>query len=81
MIDERTKFRDFFSEKELVFYKNINDLADKLLKYSYDDKLRVKIAKRGRDKYFRYFNSTLVAQFIIEKTLGLKDTKNYLWHN
>ena len=81
MIDERTKFRDFFSENELVFYKNINDLADKLLKYSYDDKSRIKIAKRGRDKYFKYFNSTLVAQFIIEKTLGLKDTKNYLWHN
>ena len=81
MIDERTRFRDFFSEKELVFYKNINDLSEKLLKYSNDDKLRIKIAKKGRDKYFKYFNSTIIAQFIIEKTLDTGNTKKYLWSN
>ena len=71
----------FFSEKELVFYKNINDLSEKLLKYSNDDKLRIKIAKKGRDKYFKYFNSTIIAQFIIEKTLDTGNTRKYLWSN
>ena len=72
MIDEKTKFNDFFSDEEIVFYKNINDLAEKVLKYSYDDNLRKKIAKNGRDKYFKFFNSNLVAQYIIDKTFDQK---------
>ena len=29
----------------------------------------------------KYFNSTLVAEFIIDKTLGINNKKNYLWNN
>ena len=32
LIDEKTKFRDFFSDKEMVFYKKINDLSEKITK-------------------------------------------------
>ena len=81
MIDEKTKFRNFFSEKELVFYKNIDDLSYKISKYSTDDRARRKIAKKGREKYFKYFNSSIVADFIINKTFGVNDDKDYLWHN
>ena len=28
----------------------------------------------------KYFNSNLVADFIIKKTLDLKNKKKYLWH-
>ncbi len=80
MIDEKTKFNDFFTDEEIVFYKNINDLAEKVLKYSYDDNLRKKIAKNGRDKYFKFFNSNLVAQYIIDKTFDQKSKNRYLWH-
>ena len=81
MIDERTRFSDFFNDQELIFYKNIDDLAEKILKYSYDDNLRKKIAKKGRDKYFKYFNSTIIAEYIIEKTFNLKSSNKYIWHN
>ena len=46
-------------------------------KYSNDDILRKKIAKKGRDKYFKYFNSTLVADFIIKKAFSIKSEKFY----
>ena len=49
----------------------------KIIKYSNDNKLRCKIAKKGRDKYFKYFNSTIVADFIINKTIGTK--KKFYW--
>ena len=62
----------------MVFYKNLNDLSEKIIKISRDDKLRRKIAKNGKKKYMKYFNSTEVANFIISKTLELKD-KRYLW--
>tara|TARA_B100000963_G_scaffold358154_1_gene382088 strand:- start:6522 stop:8654 length:2133 start_codon:yes stop_codon:yes gene_type:complete len=81
LIDEKTQYRDFFNNKEMVFYKNASDLSEKILKISNDDKLRKSIAKKGKFKYMKFFNSTIVADFIINKTLGLKTKNKYLWHN
>ena len=81
LIDEKTKYRDFFSNNEMVFYKNLNDLAEKIQKISRDDKLRRKIARKGKNKYMKYFNSTKVAEFIIDKGLDLKNKNKYFWHN
>ena len=39
----------------------------------------MKNCKKGRDKYFKYFNSTVVADFIINKTFGSK--KKFYWEN
>ncbi len=33
LIDERTLYRDFFSDKEMIFYKDVDDLSSKILKY------------------------------------------------
>ena len=81
LIDEKTQYRDFFNDKEMVFYKNISDLSEKILKVSNDEKLRKNLGKRGKEKYMKFFNSTLVAEFIINKTLGINKNKNFLWNN
>tara|TARA_Y100000591_G_scaffold265295_1_gene238818 strand:- start:767 stop:1102 length:336 start_codon:yes stop_codon:yes gene_type:complete len=80
LIDEKTCYNDFFDNSEMVFYKNITDLSEKIEKISEDEKLRKSIGRRGKEKYMKYFNSNLVADFIIEKTLDLKNKKKYLWH-
>ena len=80
LIDEKTQYRDFFKNDEMVFYKNLNDLSEKIMKISKDDKLRKKIAHKGKYKYMKFFNSTNVANFIINKTLEIKD-KRYLWES
>ena len=72
-------FNNFFSNNEMVFYKSINDLSEKITKISSDEKLRKKIAKNGKLKYMKYFNSDLVSEYIIDKTLGIKSNKIYLW--
>ena len=77
MIDEKTKIGNFFNNREIVLYKNISDLSEKLIKYSNDNKARNKIAKLGRMKYFKYFNSTIIAEFILNKTFENK--KKYYW--
>ena len=64
----------------MVFYKNLNDLSEKIEKLSRDEKLRKEIGKKGRDKYLRFFNSNLVADFIINKTLNIDTKYKYLWH-
>ncbi len=77
LIDEKTHYRDFFEDDEMVFYKNISDLSEKILKLTKDDNLRRKIGKKGKLKYMKYFNSTLVAEFIINKTFQLNNKKFY----
>tara|TARA_B100000941_G_scaffold88742_1_gene61439 strand:+ start:926 stop:3061 length:2136 start_codon:yes stop_codon:yes gene_type:complete len=81
LIDEKTQYKNFFSDKEMVFYKNVNDLSEKILKISRDEKLRKSIARNGKKKYMKYFNSELVAEFIINKTLNIKSNKKYFWHD
>ncbi len=78
-IDEKTCYSDFFTNNELVTYKNDNDLIEKIYKYKKNDNERKLIAKKGKMKYLKYFNSTLVAEFIINKTYDIK--KKYYWEN
>ena len=81
LIDEKTQYNHFFNNNEMVFYKNLSDLSEKILKLSRDDKLRRKIGRNGKLKYLKYFNSDLVSNFIINRTLDIKDKKKYLWEN
>ena len=59
LIDEKTCYNHFFDESEMVFYKNISDLSEKIEKISEDEKLRKLIGQKGKLKYTKYFNSTL----------------------
>ena len=76
-IDKKTCYHDFFSDKEMIFYTNLNDLTEKIQKYKKNKYERKKIAKNGKKKYFKYFNSNIVSQFIINKTFEFKTTKTY----
>ena len=79
MIDEKTKIGNFFNKDEIVLYNTVSDLSEKIIKFSNDNKLRNKIAKKGRAKYFKHFNSTIIAEYIINKTL--RNNKRYYWEN
>ncbi len=79
LIDEKTQYRNFFNDNEMVFYKNVNDLSEKIIKISNDDKLRKKIARNGKLKYMNYFNSNKVAEYIISKTFDIKNKKGFYW--
>ena len=80
-IDEKTKFDHFFNANELVFYKNIDDLSEKMQKLSLDDNLRKKIAKRGWLKYHKFFNSQIVSDYMINKVFNLSRNNKTLWGN
>ena len=77
-VDEKTYLSDFFSNKKVVL-QDLNDLSYKMNKYKKDKNNRKKIARSGRKFYFKYFNSTLVAEFIINKTLDLKSSQSFIW--
>ena len=78
-IDIKTNLNNFFKKDEVIFYNSINDLSKKIIKYSKNDKLRKRIAKKGKKKYLKHFNSTLVSEYILNKTLNINHHKKYFW--
>jgi hypothetical protein len=80
-IDEKTKFQDFFKNGEIITYKNEVDLLKKLLSIKDDKKELIRRAKLAKKNYFKYFENTIVSDFIISKTLNTKKKYKYIWDN
>ena len=78
-IDKKTRYNDFFSKNEVIFYNDLDDLGYKLNKYKKDNKIAKKIAQNGRAAYIKKFNSTIVAEFILSKTLGYTSKYKFDW--
>ena len=78
-LDEKTQLSDLFEKSEAIFYSSINDLAEKIFKYKRDNLKRREVARNGKIKYMKYFNSDIVSQYIIDKTFDLKSKNNYIW--
>ena len=78
-VDIKTKLNNFFTNKEVIFYSTLNDLSNKMNFYSKNHKSRNKIAKAGRDKYHKNFDSKIVAQYMINKTMGYKSKQKFIW--
>ena len=64
--------KDFFNKNEIIFYKNIDDLSDKIRFYSKNNKIRQKIARNGKKKYFKLFNEIKISKYILDISLGNK---------
>ena len=78
-IDIKTKLNKIFQHDEVIFYKNINDLTKKIIKYKNSDKLRIKIAKKGMIKYHKHMNSIKISSYMISKTLNIKNKDSFYW--
>ena len=78
-INEKVKFQEIFSENEMVFYKNENDLIEKINDLKNDMNRINKISKNGRDKYFRIFNNQIVSDSILSKVFQRTPYNKYAW--
>ncbi len=81
-IHENTHYNNFFNNKEVIFYTNLSQLSEQIQKFARDDTTRRKIARNGKKKYMKFFNSTIVADFIIKNTFNIDYPKNkFMWEN
>ncbi len=69
-IDKKVKMGSFFNSNEIVSYNDVSDIAEKIRFYKKNDKLRIKIAKKGKEKYFKLFNEVKIAKYLVDKSLG-----------
>ncbi len=78
-VDKKTQLNDFFENDEMIFYNDINDLCYKLNKYKKDILEGKKIARKGKKKYFKFFNSRIISDYIISKTFDIKPKSKIIW--
>ena len=67
-IDKKTQFHKIFDETEVGFYKDLNDLGNKIEKLISNEKKINQYGKNGKNKYFKLFNNKLITKNIIDKT-------------
>jgi len=78
-VDINTKLNDFFSNDEIVFYKNLKDLSEKINLFKENKFKRNLIAKKGKEKYFRIFNNKIISDYICSRLFNKKPVKNLPW--
>ena len=78
-IDKKTQFNDLIGKDSIVYYSNLDDLSYKINKYKKDKKQAKKIAKKGRNIYLKYFNSTIVSDYMLSKLFDYKSSNNFIW--
>ena len=78
-INERVKYQELFSDKEMVFYKNEKDLIEKISVLKKDINKINQISKNGREKYFRIFDNSIISDAIISKVFEKTPKYKYAW--
>ena len=78
-VDFKTKLNDFFSDKEVVFYRSLKDLSQKINYYKNNEIKRREIAKNGKDKYFKIFNNQIISDYICARLYERKPKQIHSW--
>lgn len=81
IIDRRTGYGDIFNDDEMVFYETREEFFEKLKYYSSNPKERMRVAKKGCEKYRKLFNEKVVAKYIMDILFDKLDKSEYCWLN
>ena len=69
-VDRASGYGDIFSDDEMVFYSSEDELFKKLSALKKDDSRRKRIGEAGWKKYSELFNSSVVAQYMLDVVMG-----------
>ena len=78
-IHEDVMYQDFFDNDEIITYKDSIDLIEKLILIKDDTKNLIKRSKNAKKSYFKIFENTIIADFIINKIFGIKKKYKHVW--
>ena len=74
-----TGYDEIFTDEEFVFYRDLDELADKLRYFLKNDGERQRIARNGHERYHAFFSERLVARFIEEVVTDRPLSADYAW--
>ena len=72
-------FASLFPEETLVYFDSTDDLIRELREFHHDDGRRQHWASRCRDFFHREINNKLYSQYIVEASLQLPFSHDYVW--
>jgi len=72
-------YDDIFSDEEFVFYRELDELSDKLRYFLKNDGERQRIARNGYERYHSFFSERLVAAFVADVMTGRPFSHDYVW--
>ena len=78
-IPESTGLKEIIPPEAAIFYRDYEDLVDKILYYHTHDTERKRTAEAGRIASHKRFSSERIARFMIELTIGLPLSERYEW--
>ena len=78
-IHENYDYHDFLNKNEIVFYKNITDLNNKIIYYKNNQSKLKKIARNGYYKSHKIFNNKIISDYIVKKSMNLKISHKLPW--
>jgi hypothetical protein len=79
MLQESTGFKDIFNDDEVAFYKTEEEFYDKLEYFAKNSKKRMKVAKKGYNKYVKYFNEKVVTKYMADILFSELNKEDYIW--
>lgn len=78
---DKGNMRHFFSENEVVFFANLDELVKKVCHFHHDDAHRQAVASAGHSFYHHHFSGAKVTRYMVETALQIPYTEEYLWQD
>jgi spore maturation protein CgeB len=73
--------QQFFTNKEVLYYHDVPDLVEQLLRVQQDDAERRAIAAAGRARYHQLFSGERTLNFMLETLFERPYSSNYEWQD
>jgi len=73
------RFDQLFPMESIAYFTDEDDLTRLITEFYHDDDKRCQWAKTARQFMHKEINSTLYAQYIVETSMGIKYTHDYVW--
>ena len=73
------RFEELMPAESIVYFDNEQDLLSKIRAFHHDNSMRQAWASRARAFFHAEMNSQLYAQFIVEATMEMPFTHDYVW--
>lgn len=80
-LSDKNNLQRFFGPESAAFFSDFDDLVQKIRMFQADDDLRKQTAANGQSFYREHFSGERVVQYIVETTMGLPYSYDYLWQD
>lgn len=78
-IHRGSDLEQLFGKDRAAYFASEDELLEKVLYFHNNDEERQRVASAGRQYSFEHFTSDAVSQFIVEKTMQLPLSREYVW--